>query len=186
MGVEHKASSDHEIRITRIALDLEERSLTVENQDRVLARVTLAREGLVFQGLSADADAAIEAVELPDTEELPASNPVQTVAPTRQEAEKRPATTFQGKLKTKPTPGRVDRRGNPTACARFAAHVEDEEQAHMYFATFHRHTAALALDLDPNIPITVEGYPHASDSPGDRLDTLSVIHLLDYPGKPQK
>ncbi len=181
MGGEQGRRSERSQRITRIALDFEERSLTVGNRDRLLARVTLAREGLVFQGLPVG---ATEGVETPDVEQPPALVPVEQAPQIQQEVEKRPTTTFQGKLKAKPVPGRPDRRGNPTACARFAAHVEGEGQAHMYFATFHRHTAGIALGLDPNIPITVEGYPHASDSPDSRLDTLSVIHLVEYPGKP--
>jgi hypothetical protein len=57
----------------------------------------------------------------------------------------------------------------------------------MYSATFHKHTAKIALALDADAAVTVQGYPHESDDPGSRrMDTLSVINLLDYPGRPPK
>ena len=63
---------------------------------------------------------------------------------------------------------------------------EGSADAHLYGATFHRHTAAIALGLAAGTQITVEGYPHANwDRSGKRMDTLSVINLLAYPGKPE-
>src|SRR5947209_19863153 len=89
--------------------------------------------------------------------------------------------TLQGKLKSKPRPGRPDSRGNPTAWARFAAHEEEQDGAHMYSATFHKHTAAIALSLDKDAQLTVQGYPHPVDDPGSkRMDTLSVLHILQH------
>jgi hypothetical protein len=172
------AEQESSLPITRIALDLEQRSLTVSHHERVLARVTLAREGLIFQ--SPTANAAPEEMAQPIVD-APAVLP----AAVQEQREKEAAVTLEGKLKTKPVNGRPDRSGKPTVVARFAAHVENEEQAHMYFATFHRHTAGLALGLDANVPLTVQGYTHPTSNPEERLDTLSVIHLLDYPGKPQ-
>lgn len=60
---------------------------------------------------------------------------------------------------------------------------DDRDTAHMYSATFHKHTTKIALKLAAESTITVQGYPHESDDPGSkRMDTLSVINLLDYPG----
>jgi len=57
----------------------------------------------------------------------------------------------------------------------------------VYLATFHRHTAAIALGLARNDQVTVEGYLHpASDPSGKRLDTFSVIAIHSYPGKPER
>ncbi len=92
--------------------------------------------------------------------------------------------TMSGRLKTAPRPGRPDRSGNATTYARFAAHVDGEDDAHDYVATFHRHTAPLALRLRKEDQITVEGYPHQS-SGERRLDTFSVVNLVRYPGVPE-
>jgi len=100
-------------------------------------------------------------------------------------AEKERTLVLSGRLRSKPREGRPDSRGNATSWARFAAHEDDREGAHMFSATFHRHSARIALGLPAGAPLTVEGYSHDSGDPtGKRLDTLSVINLLDYPGKP--
>jgi hypothetical protein len=91
--------------------------------------------------------------------------------------------TLTGKLKSKPQPGKNDRNGKPTAYADFAAHVEGEEKAHDFVATFHRHTRGIALKLPKEAQMTVNGYPHPSNS-ARRKDTFSVVNILDYPGKP--
>ena len=45
----------------------------------------------------------------------------------------------------------------------------------------------IAAGLPKGAPVTVEGYPHPSTDPaGKRLDTFSVINLVNYPGKPEK
>jgi hypothetical protein len=99
------------------------------------------------------------------------------------EEEKESTVTLAGRLKSVPKEGRPDGSGFPTAWARFAAHEEGSGQAHMYIATFHRKARDIALTLKPDSQIIVEGYPHPASQP-DRMDTLSVVHLINYPGKP--
>lgn len=131
-------------------------------------------------------DSSISAECLPAASEASSSSgSSEHVQPAGVEIEKAKTTTLQGKLKSKPSEGRPDARGNTTAWARFAAHEEDRDGAHLYSTTFHKHTAGIALSLDNNAPLTVQGYLHEQDDPGSRrLDTLSVINVIDYPGKP--
>ena len=96
--------------------------------------------------------------------------------------EKERTVRLAGRLKSAPKEGRADSSGFPTALARFAAHEEGARQAHMYLATFHRKARDIALTLTPESQIVVEGYPHQSSQP-DRTDTLSVVHIVHYPGK---
>jgi hypothetical protein len=105
------------------------------------------------------------------------------VSPASAAKEKEKTAILTGKLKSKPQSGRNDRSGKPTAYADFAAHVEGEEDAHYYKATFHRNTRNIALKLPAEAQITVFGYPHPRNSPRSR-DTFSVVNIVDYPGKP--
>jgi hypothetical protein len=113
-------------------------------------------------------------------ETVPSASPASTADAAK---EKEKTITLSGKLKSKAQPGKPDRSGKPTAYADFAAHVEGEENAHYYVATFHRHTREIALKLAKEAPITVTGYPHPSTSP-KRTDTFSVVNIVEYPGKP--
>jgi len=151
--------------VTGIYIDLPQRKLVfdVDGQPQVILR--LASYGLVLE----------QVAELEEAE-LEATAPQQELQPEK-------TVTLTGRLHTTPKPGRADRAGNPTAYAQFAAHVEGEPEVHLYVATFHRGTDQLALKLRQQAQITVEGYPHVGDPSGGRLDTLSVIRLLDYPGK---
>jgi hypothetical protein len=108
---------------------------------------------------------------------------IEAVAPVSPTTEREKTATLTGKLKSKPKPGRNDRSNKPTAYADFAAHVEGEEKAHYYKATFHRRTRDIALKLPAEAQITVFGYPHPRNSPRS-TDTFSVVNLVDYPGKP--
>ena len=99
--------------------------------------------------------------------------------------QKSPALVLPGKLKTTPIEGKPDSHGKPTATAQFLAHMEGEEGAVRLFSTFHNHTRDIALRLSAGDPITVQGYLHLSRDP-KRLSTLSIFHLINYPGKPQK
>ena len=165
-------------RITGVFVDLETNSAIISHHDEVLGMFKLAPEGLIFHAGTYDA------ADLHETRPM-LPEPGVTEAARTDEREK--PVTLQGRLKSKPKQGRPDRTGKPTAWARFAAHEEGQEQAHMYSTTFHRHTADMALGLEKGNQLTVQGYPHESDDPeGKRMDTLSVINLLDYPGKPEK
>lgn len=171
------------IRVTRVSLDLEQRSISFTTDDRRVATFRLAPKGLIFES-------PFSRTSRPDAVDAPTSHTVETATshePSQQAAaenEKARASIFQGKLKSKPIPGRPDARGNPTAWARFAAHDPDQDGAHLYSTTFHRHTVDIALSLDKESQLTVQGFPHEQSDPNSRrLDTLSVINLLDYPGK---
>jgi hypothetical protein len=93
--------------------------------------------------------------------------------------------TVTGRLKTRAKEGRADRSGKPTAWAKLAAHEEGQEAAHMYSATFHRHTARIALALEHDAQVTVQGYVRPSANP-NRMDALSVFNIVAYPGKPAR
>jgi hypothetical protein len=165
----------HRTTLSGIRVDLKDRSVTFETENKPVAKIAIAPEGVVFEILRADA-----APSVPPSiarEEAPAAS--------RSEREK--TVSLTGRLKSQPKEGKADSRGNPTAWARLAVHEEGREDAHLYLATFHRHTAPIALTLPREVQITVEGYPHPSSDPaGTRLDTLSVIKLVNYPGKPEK
>jgi hypothetical protein len=169
------------IPFTDIHINLTEQTITLKKEAEVVATLVFAGKlpaaGVIFfpsQGQSLPASA----------EGLPhASEPVSPSSGSDAAKEKEKTITLSGKLKSKAQPGKPDRRGKPTAYADFAAHVEGEEQAHYYKATFHRHTREIALNLPKEAPMTVTGYPHPSDSP-KRTDTFSVVNIVEYPGKP--
>jgi hypothetical protein len=81
--------------------------------------------------------------------------------------------------------GRPDGKGNPTAWTRLAVHIDGEDQAKMLSTTFHRAATRIALGLALNDQITASGYIRPSQAEG-RMDSFSVYHLIDYPGKPAK
>jgi hypothetical protein len=170
----------HATPVSGVVINLEERSVTLLSQREVLATVRLSPTGLIFEGHSnPEPLTPIEPHATPDTEPSP-STPVEQIST----PEKGRTVTLAGKLKSKPRSGRPDSKGNPTAWARFAAHEEESENAHIYSATFHKHTAPIALGLDTDASLVVQGYPHEYDDPEKkRMDTLSVINLVDYPGK---
>ena len=175
-----KESISARVTLSGIHLNLDERSITFEADRQPVARVTLAPEGVIFEAIPPTDGPTLPAETMA---EIPTSA---TPEPTpRREPE--PRSVLPGKLKTKPRAGKPDRRGNPTAWARFAAHIEGEDEAHLFSATFHRHTAKIALTLERNDPLTIEGYAHPSTDPaGTRLDSFSVINLVAYPGKGER
>jgi hypothetical protein len=170
------------IPVNGLLIDLEERSLTMLAKTEVLAKVTLSPSGIIFES---GATPPGESVAVPESTPPPVA-PSATPASVETSAEKARTVTLNGRLKSKPREGRPDAQGKPTAWARFAAHEEDRDTAHIYSTTFHKHTAPIALGLDTDAPLTIQGYPHLhqQDDPGSkRMDTLSVINLVDYPGK---
>jgi hypothetical protein len=136
----------------------------------------LPAAGVIFLGSQPQA-----LLDSPFDEEAEMS--VSPTSPTDAAKEREKTITLSGKLKSKPQPGKNDRNNKPTAYADFAAHVEGEEKAHDYVATFHRHTRGIELRLPTEAQITVTGYPHPSNKPR-RKDTFSVMNIVDYPGKP--
>ncbi len=153
--------------VTGIHINLTERSIVFEVDGRPTTKLTLMPYGLI---LDEQADESVR--DAGDQGE-------------EAERESQRTVTLTGRLKAKPREGRPDRSGNPTAYARFAAHVEGEEGAHDYIATFHRHTAEIALGLSIGVQITAQGYTHGSASER-RLDTFSVFNILDHPTRPRQ
>lgn len=148
--------------VTGIHLNLVERTLTFDVEGEAAVSLRLASYGFTLESPARSASTPAEVLD---------------------EAQK--TVTLSGRLVNAPRSGRPDRSGNPTAYARFAAHVEGEEQAHDYVCTFHRHTAPIALRLHKDDQVLIEGYPHPS-SGARRLDTFSVINLINYPGMPRQ
>lgn len=150
--------------LTAIYINLEEHRVELESSHGTVASVSFPSVGTIY--FNGGEPRPTDSVSGPE------------------DGEKNRPIVLTGRLKNKPREGRADRSGNPTAYARFSAHVEGEEGPHDYIATFHRHTTQLALGLAANAQITVEGYPHASQSE-KRLDSFSVINVLNWPGKPR-
>jgi hypothetical protein len=174
------------VPISAIHLDLVEQSLTLEADDKPVAKLVFSSGVIYFQMPSLSPVAAPETAPAPLSALAgPAEQTGAISEPsTNPEIRERDQTVIlSGRLKSKPREGKPDARGNPTAWARFAAHEDGREQAHLYSASFHRHTARIALELAFNAAITVEGYRHVYHDP-ERLDTLSVIRMLSHPGHP--
>ncbi len=157
------------VPLKAIHINLTDRSIEFESEQGTVAKLTFGKEGIIFNAAALELSTPSEALQSPSQED-------------QGKQEKEATITLTGRLKNKPKQGRADRSGNPTAYARFAAHIGDEEGPHDYIATFHRHTARIALGLPRDAQVTVEGYPHPSGSE-KRLDTFSVINLVWYPGK---
>lgn len=173
MSIEHEGA----LPLTGIQIDLKERSITFTTEDQA-TRLLLTPQGILYQLVrrTAIAERSVQKLVADDT---------QAESDATISSEKDPTVTLSGKLKSKPRQGRADGQGNPTAWARFAAHEPGTEEAHFYLATFHRHTAEIALKLLPDAALTVQGYPHPSQHK-DRLDTFSVVNIVRYPGKPNR
>lgn len=164
-------------RLAGIHINLSEQVVTLEGEDGQTAQYSFAPAGVLFA-------AKQEAQQLPAERAEPAALPAaESENATRQEKEAK--TTLIGRLNGRPQEGRVDRSGKPTAWVRLAAHPVGEEDWGLYLATFHRHTARIALGLASGTPLTVEGYLHPRSSP-TRMDSISVVNILDYEGKPPK
>lgn len=100
-----------------------------------------------------------------------------------------PTSVLSGRLQGRAKEGRADSRGRPTAWARFLAHIEGQDGATLLSTTFHGRTRDIAMGLPEDSSITAQGYLRlvaSSDPENRRLSTFSVIHLLQFPGKPEK
>jgi hypothetical protein len=158
--------------LRHIHIDLAERTIVFAAEDERATKLTLTPEGVIYEVTDSSGQLAAgeSAIDAGDEESLP---------------EREPTVRLTGKLKSVPRDGRVDSSGHPTAWARFAAHEDGRDEAHVYLATFHRHTRDIAFSLPLNSSLVVEGYPHVNETPG-RLDTLSVVSIVNYPGKPPR
>jgi hypothetical protein len=190
MAKEAEAASDVAegvgIPFTDIHINLKDQTIILKKEEETVATLVFAgklpAEGVIFFPSQLQTlPAAASAVELVPQ----AIEPVSPAAASDATKEKEKTITLSGKLKSKPQVGKPDRSGKPTAYADFAAHIEGEEKAHNYVATFHRHTREVALRLAKEAQITVSGYPHPSKA-AKRKDTFSVVNIVEYPGKPPK
>lgn len=150
--------------------------------------------------LSGVADPSVSTASVPriedeaEPEEPRATDPGPVAEPSDASAEstaatKSPTLIIAGKLQTTPKEGRPDRQGKPTGWARFLGHVADSDSAVLFSATFHGRTRDMALTFQAEDALTAQGYVHwhrASSSDDRRMSTFSVIHLLQYPGKPTR
>ena len=173
MAKEHETGP---VSLTAIHIDLKELSITFEAAEDRATRLTFSPRGVLYEILRLD-PATRRGVE----------RLVSAGADASQGREKEPTVTVTGRLKSRPREGRPDARGRPTAWARLAVHEEGRPDAHLYSATFHRHTASIALSLPKDAQITVQGYAHTSDDPtAKRMDTFSVVNIVNYPGKEER
>jgi hypothetical protein len=176
------------VPLRRIAIDLQEHSITFETDGQAATRLTLTSAGVLYQLLGSPliTERSVDQLTTPARDDVAAlaEDPLPIEPDTAKQ--RNPTVALTGRLKSQPKEGRPDNQGHPTAWATFAAHEEESERGHLYSATFHRASRRIALSLAVNDQITVEGYAHPSGDPtGKRLDTLSVFRLLNYPGKPE-
>ena len=171
-----------DIRLTGIHIDLVDQIVTLRAQDGRRAKLSFGQPTALFETKPPP-------LTEPDTpDELVADDgdhgwPEPDSAP-QQSREKQQTILLSGHLRSQPKAGRPDRQGRPTAWARLAVQEEGIDQAHLYSATFYQATTAIALGLLKGAQVTLEGYPHAGDPAKKRLDSLSVVALHEYPGKP--
>jgi hypothetical protein len=174
------------IPFTDIHINLTDQTITLKKEEEVVATLVfegkLPAAGVIFFGNQQQAlpDSPFDSEAEVSVSPTSASGSL-TSSDAAKEQEK--TVTLTGKLKSLPKAGKPDRSGKPTAYADFAAHVDGEEQAHYYKATFHRRTRDIALKLPVEAQITVFGYPHPRQSERS-TDTFSVVNIVDYPGKP--
>ncbi|GEM_PF-2459365 len=167
--------------LSAIHIDLAEGSITLEAENKPVAKLVFSSGTIYFNSPEQKGEGPAVPEEIPQSDY--AQEPKQI--PSEQEAqEKEKTVTLTGKLKTKPKQGRIDNSGYPTAYAKFAAHEEGDERSHIYLASFYRATANIALNLNRESQITVQGYPHLREDP-KKMDTFSVVRILNYPGRRQ-
>jgi hypothetical protein len=166
-----------DIRLTGIHINLVEQVVTLEAEDGRRARLGFAPAGFPLPA----GGETLEALVAEDEGDgwHAESSPVE-------QRERQQTIVVSGQLRSQPKPGRPDRQGRPTAWAHLAVQAADSDQAHLYSATFYRATTAIALGLPRGADVTVEGYLRAGDQATDRLDTLAVLALHQYPGKPSR
>lgn len=181
MAAEHHESVP-ELSAIRIQRADGQITFVFETEERPVARLTLPVPGTLSFNSSSGSDR-------PDSETsaTPSVGIEERASGESAGRESERTAVLSGRLKSTPREGKADRSGNPTAWARFAAHEEGQRDARFYIATFHRHTARIALGLPREVRLTVEGYLHRSNDPtGRRLDTISVFNLIAYPGKRER
>jgi hypothetical protein len=162
--------------IKTIVIEPREGTLSLVNENEDIIKFVMTPEGIRYSYLQAGA--------LTDRSVEKAMGQIEMETPQQEDKEKTPVSTFTGKLKGDVKPGRVDSRGNPTSWGKIAVHEEGRDTAKMLSATFHRHTAELALRFKDQDLLTIQGYLRENSDPA-RMDLISVFNVVDYPGKPK-
>ena len=168
-------------KIQSVFVNFENRSMMVEGEANWLL-FNLTPEGITY----AIVDAPPEMVRGMRINLVSPEQKLATAAQELQQAEGEAKKTFTltGRMKGAVKGGRPDSNGKPTSWGRFAAHRDGEDEAWMLSTTFHRAAAPIALGLRHDDQITAEGYIRPASDP-TRMDSFSVFHLIDYPGKPK-
>src|SRR5947209_2472013 len=107
--------SQQHLPLKGIYINFEERSIEFEDTHGTVGRIVFAGERLLVEGRPLTLAAAAEE--------------------SGEQREKQATVTLAGTLVTQPVQGKPDARGRGTAWARFAAHEEGQEDAHLYSAT---------------------------------------------------
>src|SRR3990172_4097015 len=114
MSVEN---NENPLALSAIHIDLKERSITFEAENKTVAKLALAASGTLY----------FHSVDQARAEEPALADPPETKA-TPAVQERHPTITVTGRLKTKPREGNPDARGNRTVFARLAVHQEGEQE----------------------------------------------------------
>jgi hypothetical protein len=198
MSAEH--NSGEPIPIEAIHYYPKDKRLVIDVEGGPSFSLTQAPEGLFYQLLLDRAltqpppAPLLEEAQAPQQQEpqepvTPASatvEPVPAVAKAAGSPKKENQLILTGRLKEKPRPGQYpDSRGKPTATALFAANVEGRDDAWMLSATFLRATREVALSLNQDDQITVEGFVNKHKDP-TKKDMYSVFRFIHHPNMPPK
>lgn len=176
------------IPLVGIYINLEQRSIVFVAADKSATRLIYSPQGILYELIGKPAAGPAPAEELLEKAEAGTHPTVDVASAVVERKEKTPTVVLPGKLQTRPKEGNPDRQGKPTAWAQLLAHVEGREGATLLSTSFHGKAGEIALALSAGDHITAQGYLHLrpEDPVNPRLSTFSVVHLLEYPGKPAK
>jgi hypothetical protein len=183
------SSQEQEIepaQLSHLGLDLSEGIVSLfgaRGDDLVRFRFFLPPGLQTLLGTLPLTERAVERLLRDDIEPSEAPRPR---TPPATSASKVPTVVLPGRLQTTPKEGRADRQQKPTAWAQLLAHLDGQDGATLLSTSFHGKAREIALTLQQGDHLTAQGYLHLrpADAPDDRLSTFSVIHLIQYPGKP--
>src|SRR4051794_33784777 len=164
----------HEIRI-----NLEQGFVQTEFADGTIERYSYNSDG-IFRSIlqSGSLEAAARRLLATSQAEAEMVDQDEQQPPAAVQQEKSTARVLSGKLQDQPREGMPDGKGNPTAWAKFLAHIEGNAGAVLASATFHGSTRSIALGLPAGSPITAQGYYHEARGNG-RNPTFSIFHLIN-------
>jgi hypothetical protein len=173
-------------QLTHLGLDLTEGVVSLfgnRGDDLIRFRFFLPPGLQALLGTHPLTERSVERLLRDDSEPTEAPRPT---SPPAAATSKVPTVVLPGRLQTTPKEGRADRQQKPTALAQLLAHLDGQDGATLLSTSFHGKAREIALTLQQGDHLTAQGYLHlrAADAPDDRLSTFSVIHLIQYPGKP--